>query len=141
MMQALSIRAPWWWFILHGGKDIENRDWSTKFRGTILVHSSKWFNLQDVVMDSEEAVRIAQDYGHPESESGYTFRQLRDAGGFIVGQVDIVDCVTHSASPWFFGRYGFVLSNPHAYAVPYPCKGDLGLFEVLPTELAREAGR
>ena len=30
---ALTIRQPWAWAILHASKDIENRGWSTNFRG------------------------------------------------------------------------------------------------------------
>lgn len=48
--------------------------------------------------------------------------------GAIIGEVDIVDCVTESKSPWFTGPYGFVLANPVAYKVPVPCKGKLGFF-------------
>lgn len=40
-MLALSIRQPWAWLIINGGKDIENRDWPTKFRSRILVHAGK----------------------------------------------------------------------------------------------------
>src|SRR5690348_2447825 len=40
-MKALSIRQPWAWLILHAGKDIENRDWSTRFRGQVLIHAAK----------------------------------------------------------------------------------------------------
>ena len=51
-----------------------------------------------------------------------------DRGG-IIGSVEIVDCVTESKSPWFFGRYGFVLRNP--VALPFrPFKGMLGFFDV-----------
>lgn len=39
MIPALSIRQPWAWLIVHGHKDIENRDWSTPFRGQLLVHA------------------------------------------------------------------------------------------------------
>jgi hypothetical protein len=49
--------------------------------------------------------------------------------GGIVGQVNVVDCVTKSNSLWFGGPFGFVLANPK----PLPfraCKGQLGLFEV-----------
>jgi len=129
-MKALSIRAPWWWFILYAGKNIENRDWSTNFRGTVYVHASKWFKLQDVGEDSETAVRIAHEQGIAKAGSGYTFRELKDAGGCIVGTVDIVGCVSQSDSPWFFGKYGFVLENPVAFKTPIPIKGALGLFEV-----------
>ena len=31
--------------------------------------------------------------------------------GAIIGEVDIVDCVTKSTSPWFEGPFGFVLRN------------------------------
>ena len=34
-MKALSIRQPWAWAIINAGKDIENRQWPTKFRGSI----------------------------------------------------------------------------------------------------------
>ena len=38
---ALSIRQPWAWAILHAGKDIENRSWSTSFRGPVCIHAAK----------------------------------------------------------------------------------------------------
>ena len=38
-MKALSVRAPWWWYIIHGYKDIENREWKTQFRGRVLIHA------------------------------------------------------------------------------------------------------
>ena len=51
--------------------------------------------------------------------------------GGIVGQVDIVDCVTESLSPWYMGAVGLVLAN--AKPLPFrPLKGALGFFEVAP---------
>lgn len=49
--------------------------------------------------------------------------------GAIIGEVDIVDCVTESKSPWFIGKCGFVLANPTLYKFPIPCRGRLGFFE------------
>ncbi len=37
---ALSVRQPWAWLIAQGYKDIENRNWWTKFRGRFLIHAS-----------------------------------------------------------------------------------------------------
>lgn len=37
-MKALSILQPWAWLIVNGNKDIENRNWHTRFRGRFLVH-------------------------------------------------------------------------------------------------------
>lgn len=130
-MKALSIRAPWWWFILHGGKDIENRDWATSFRGTVLIHSSKYWSLKAVSEDAMDAIEIRHQHDiELPHESQITFREMRDQGGCIVGQVDIIDCVKHSKSPWFFGTYGLVLVDPVAFSCPIKCKGSLGLFTV-----------
>ncbi len=121
MMKALSIRQPWAWLILNAGKDIENRDWSTNVRGRILIHAGKgmtrdeYENAQDLLWDINEAVRFP------------AFGELERGG--IVGAVEIIDCVTKSDSPWFFGEYGFVLRNPER--LPFrPLLGKLGFFGV-----------
>lgn len=118
-MKALSIRQPWAWLIVHGGKDIENRDWSTQFRGRVLVHASKGMTRD-------------------EYDSGYIFargkcgafpREEELLRGGVVGSVEIVACVIDSDSPWFVGRYGFVLRDPRP--LPFaPMRGKLGFFEV-----------
>ena len=53
------------------------------------------------------------------------FDELQRGG--IVGETEIVDCVTRSTSPWFVGEYGFVMRNtkPLPFRV---CKGALGFF-------------
>jgi hypothetical protein len=127
-VRAISIRAPWWWFILYAGKDIENRDWYTGYRGPVLVHASKWFGKQEVYDDFQGA-REAMISPTLELPS-VTLGEMRGFGGQIVGQVEIVDCVRQSDSPWFFGKFGFVLRNPVAFKKPYPVKGALGFFDV-----------
>src|SRR5215472_14267276 len=125
--KALSIRAPWWWFILHAGKDVENRDWPTNFRGTVYVHASKWWKHFDIEQDVSSTAAMLDDR---DIRVGKTLRtsDMRPFGGCIVGTVDIVGCVRESRSPWFFWDYGFVLAKPIAFANPIPCKGALGLF-------------
>lgn len=128
-MLALSIRQPWTWLILHAGKDVENRDWPTRVRGRILLHAGKALDV-DATRDVFSGVNPATndllrfDVKPFEMETPTRF----DVGG-IIGEVEIVDCVDESESPWFFGRYGFVLRNPKPLPfVPY--KGRLGFFEV-----------
>lgn len=101
---ALSIRQPWAHRILHEGKDVENRQWSTRFRGPVLIHAGK-----GVDADDREDLTAAM------------------ARGGIVGMVEIVDCVTDLDSRWFFGRFGFVLCNPRALEF-LRCRGALGFF-------------
>ena len=53
---------------------------------------------------------------------------MRDDARGIVGTAEIVDCIEHSDSPWFFGPFGLVLAN--VQPVPFiQVKGALGLFD------------
>ncbi len=125
-MKALSVRAPWWFAILKAEKDIENRDWKTNFRGRVLIHASKWYKHEEVMDDLWTIQRILKLDRPTENHQAL----LRPFGGHIVGSVEIVDCVEESDSPWFFGKYGFVLRDPIMFATPTPFKGALGFFEV-----------
>ncbi len=117
IMKALSIQQPWAWAIIHAGKDIENRSWSTNFRGRVLIHTGK-------VYDDRAIECIEFCYLNP----GEVPRDGLMVGG-IIGSVEIVDCVTASTSPWFIGKYGFVLKNPLPLQF-MPCLGRLSFFDV-----------
>ena len=47
--------------------------------------------------------------------------------GAIIGTVSVIDVVTESNSPWFFGPRGLVLSDPKPISA-IPCSGALGYF-------------
>ncbi len=128
-MMALSIRQPWAWLILFGGKDFENRDWATKYRGRFLVHAAKgmepfeYNHARDFLMD-----RIPVTLPRPED---------LPRGG-IVGMADLTDCVTASKSPYFFGKFGFKLEN--VKPLPFiPWRGMPGFFDVPESALRRAA--
>lgn len=93
----------------------------------------------DVVVrdDCDAAASIARSLGAV-LPPALTLRTLKEAAGAIVGQVDVVDCISRDGGPWFFGPYGFVLRNPVSFARPIPCKGALGFFEV-PAPVAEAA--
>lgn len=123
-MRALSIRQPWAWFILHAGKDIENRAWPTKVRGRILVHAAKGMTEGEYEYGVDAAISAGADLRAMPS-----WRDI--PRGEIVGSVNIVDCVEDSDSPWFVGRYGFVLRDPRPIVgTRAPWRGALGFFGV-----------
>ena len=120
--KALSIRQPWAWAIINAGKDIENRDWPTKFRGPVCIHAAKAVPPVRYLLDCHEATKITGRDNMP-PKLGEDFHR-----GGIIGVAEIVECVETSESPWFFGRYGFVLRN--ARPVDFiPVKGALGFFD------------
>ena len=117
-MRALSIRQPWANAIVYHGKDVENRTWATNYRGPVLIHAGKtWGREEKEALAFLEKIIFGKRLGD---------MQCPRLGG-IIGQADIVDCVTNMDSPWFGGPYGFVLANvkPRPFR---PCRGALGFF-------------
>jgi hypothetical protein len=111
-MKVISVRQPWAWAIIHGGKDIENRSWKTTLRGRVFIHAAKKIDNPSTCIFDTFGVLLTDKF----------------LTGGIIGSVDIVDCVTSSESKWFFGPYGFVLKNPISLDF-FPCRGQLGFFD------------
>ncbi len=125
---ALSVRQPWAWAIVFGGKDIENRSWQAvnhglRQRGRIAVHAAKGMTREEY----EDAADFMAGIG-------VTCPPARDLlRGAIIGSVEVVDVVTTSTSRWFFGPRGLVLRNPVPCSA-VPCVGALGYFQWAPAD-------
>lgn len=132
-MRALSVRQPWAWLIVNGHKDIENRVWSTRYTGPLLIHASKGMTNDeyDEVVEFLGCDFRLRDIKLPD-------RKLLERGG-IVGAVHCNGSVDQCDSPWFFGPYGFVLSQQRAFPM-IPFKGQLGFFDVTDTLLPPSGG-
>ncbi|MBE8712506.1 ASCH domain-containing protein [Sphingobacterium hungaricum] len=89
--KAISIKQPWASLIAHGIKDIENRTWPTKYRGTILIHVSS--KSQFSVQLTDEQTKLAIPLLKTAIDGEMPF-------GAIIGKVDIVDCVINHGSIW-----------------------------------------
>jgi hypothetical protein len=123
-MKALSVRQPWAFLIIHGGKDIENRSWRTAVRGPVLIHASSGMTLGEW----NEAYRFVADRFGVQAARRLPLPTELPRGG-LVGTVEIVDCVDRTSSRWFVGTYGFVLRNPQPIGF-VPMRGALGFFNV-----------
>lgn len=124
MIPALSIRQPWAWLIVHGHKDIENRDWSTPFRGQVLVHAG-------LTMTRAYYDQATEELGNASMLPVGGLSSFEDLPrGGLVGWTRIVDCLEHSASKWKQeGSFGFVLRDSRP--IPFvPWKGRLQFFNV-----------
>jgi hypothetical protein len=150
-MKALSVRPPWAQFIVWGVpltkivdlgegrstveldgrvffKNVENRTWKLpegfQLPQRIYIHASKRDDPIEAVLDM-----CVKKIGLPFMMVMHMSSPMLGRGA-IIGEVDIVDCIQDSKSPWAVpGQYHFVLANPKAYKVPIPCRGKLGFFE------------
>jgi hypothetical protein len=125
-LKCLSIQQPWMWLIVNGYKDIENRDWTTRYRGPVLLHAgarldADWFEIDGTLTNAHPMRNVVPDM--PERQSLYPIKS-------IVGMATLIDVVEQSSSPWFVGRYGFVFMDAKPLKEPIPYSGSLKLFDV-----------
>jgi hypothetical protein len=123
-MRALSIAQPWAWLILHGGRNIENRWWQTTYRGRVLIHANKRWQLYDY----ESALVFARRIGG--LDLARRVPHFQNGGielGGIVGAATLVDVLLptpHPVNPWHLpGQYGFVFQDPEPLPF-YPTQGE-----------------
>lgn len=132
-MKCLSVRMPWTYYLMHAGKDIENRGrrFPRNFRGRVLLQASKWWNEEEIQWDIEDANAMWAKPPHRELNAPeLTLSHLKETRGCIIGSIEIVDYVEQSDSPWFVGDLGIVVRKPIPFIKPIPWKGMLGLFNV-----------
>lgn len=141
-VKAISIQQPWAWLIIRPDvlsveerdelilraliKDIENRSWSTTYRGPLAVHASQNYPKRKHIQHADIIYR----------QFGIVLpRHEEMALGGIVGVVQVLGCTRQSTSPWFLGPWGFQLAKPRPTEF-VPMAGKLSLFEV-PDETVR----
>jgi hypothetical protein len=130
-MRVLTVRQPWAWAIIHGGKDVENRvrNLAGDYRGLVAIHAGKSIDTR------ASMPRVAL----PDPLVLIT--------GGIIGVVEMVDVhhadrcstvvetwdkslsfVVDTCSPWAeLDVNHFVLKSPRALAHPIAFRGALGL--------------
>lgn len=159
-MRILTVRQPYAWAIIHGGKDVENRSSNIAggYRGPVAIHAGLAYD--------DDAALWMPGSRCPDRES------VSLAYGAIIGVVDLVDVHSasviggcgrmqhdcdehpngcrHHCSPWAMGPapkgwyQHLVLANPRPLLEPLPYTGALGLRHLDPeTVLAitRQIGR
>lgn len=123
-MRALTIRQPWAWLILHGGKDIENRRWNTSYRGQFLIHAGKGMTRDEYIDAMACVADVAPEVMLP------NFDTLSRGG--IVGVAELWDVIQPVApermltAPWHApNQHGFRMRNVRP--LPFePCNGAQG---------------
>lgn len=168
-MKALTVRQPWAWAIIHGGKDVENRSRNIvgSYRGPLAIHAA--LRPADEIDTPDRLVaqavgrlaRAKQTDGmamvpacvsDPNDRAHWVHERFGWRGA-IIGVVDLINVheerphwsSTGCACPSDWGDidcWHLALANPRPLAAPIPYKGRLGLWDVpdeLVADLAAEA--
>jgi len=137
-MKALTIHQPWASAIMAGVKAVENRTWSTKYRGWLVIHAGL-----SIDPAGEDSLRAA----------GWELPQAVEdcPRGVVLGVVELIDVVRYPSpgakqrtlgaefgdedpyglaeDPLASGPWCWILRGARRWARPVPCKGRLGLWE------------
>lgn len=134
-MKALTVKNPYAWSIINGGKDVENRTQPTHYRGALYIHTAK--RPDDAGLHDDVFLKAWA------AAPKFARREL-ELQGYVTGTVDVTgchpstECVRAAAdggghcSPWARpGHYHWTLANPRPLACPFPEQGKLGLWTLL----------
>lgn len=131
-MPAISVRQPWAHAIAHLGKDVENRGWSTAWRGSIAIAACAYRPDADFA-HAVETVKDLTDEDLPGKKIAY---------GAVVAIADLTgmhhaDRCRGRCSPWAQpDQFHWGLIDVRALAEPVPCKGRQRLWR-LPADVER----
>lgn len=147
-MKVLSIKSYYAYLICLGIKDIENRTWSTDYRGNLLIHSSGFesWELELGVFPKKWFKTLKSLYNKPEKQSKLRYVKKLDSfydkiekyygtkdttqwdkvgippyikSQAIIGKVNLVDIVRDSKSEWAEkDSYHWVLQDAEIFKLP-----------------------
>lgn len=146
-MRVLTVRQPWAWAIVHGGKDVENRvrNIAGAYRGPVAIHAGLAYDAawQSKVL----AQTLSERFGTTKFDVAIEV-PWRDGMGSIIGVVDL-DSVHEPHNAWQDDESGrcsawaepdafhLVFANARALIKPIPFKGALGLRHLDGATIAR----
>ncbi|WP_031522594.1 hypothetical protein [Streptomyces sp. NRRL F-5123] len=112
-VRAITVKDPWAAAITHGGKNIENRRRTWKWRGLLLIHTSATIDVPALA--------------DPHVAAAVRGRELQP--GKAVAVARLTDCHPDDGpcSPWAQpGLHHLVLHDVRPLPEPLPCRGALG---------------
>jgi hypothetical protein len=126
-VKALTIRQPWAWAIAAGHKPVENRSWTTSYRGPLAIHAGKGIDRHALPFVRELLAPLGVDPTELEQPL------IR---GAVIATAELVDVCARAANgdtcdcgPWAEpGQFHWRLANVQRLAEPVPVTGRLGLW-------------
>lgn len=119
---ALTIWRPWTTCILRYGKSVENRSWTTNYRGPVWIHAGKKFDDSAISFASRLGIGLSTDPAdHPTGIVALaTLTEVHEDGDLLY------DC--EGCGPWGIeGECHWWLSDIRP-VTPVECAGKQGLW-------------
>lgn len=111
-LPAVTLWQPWAGAVFQLGKDVENRTWSTSYRGLLAVHAGQRWDASGAAW-----LAVASSQAYPR--------------GVLLGTVHLVAVTRDARSRWAQpGAWHWVLADPRPFPEPIPWRGRQGLFPV-----------
>lgn len=126
-IRALTVTQPWAAAIASGHKTIENRTWSTRYCGTLLIHAGQRFDEAAIGLELDAHRMWAALAAVLPAAPGALDR------GAIIATARLADCHTADGccAPWGEQRPGiwhWVLADIRPLPESVRCPGRLGLW-------------
>lgn len=115
--RALTVKQPWASLLVAGIKTIENRSWTTNYRGPLAIHAGQG-------VERNARAMIERSLGWPLAEDDVERYRLGETlpAGAIVGVVELLDVVPVEQvtapidQPWRIGPYCWLVRPLREYA-------------------------
>src|SRR5687768_6872600 len=118
-MKCLSVQQPWAWAICAGIKTVENRGWSTDYRGPVVIQAGT----------KKEVLKEQLQKRKPRDVSMESF-----AFGGLIGIANLVDVVEMNPdlekNGWALGPFCWIMERGRFFEKPIKSKGKLKLYSL-----------
>lgn len=122
MVKVLSVKPAAAWLLLTGRKDVENRTWSTGWRGRVAIQASNLAEQGDSPAFQSLLKELSIEV------------PVKLSVACLVGELFLQDCFywpsPKSLSPWEIGPWCWQFSPLHVYSHPIPFPNQTGLVEL-----------
>ncbi|MEV8338507.1 hypothetical protein [Leucobacter sp. NPDC077196] len=142
-MRILTVRQPWAWAIIYGGKDVENRvrNVAGDYRGPVAIHAGAEYDREADAHPEIRSMARARDAAslreHLIAHGEKAYRRIIGVADFTGVHLDRGQ-ESELCSEWAETEvHHLVLENPRPLAEPIPYRGALGLRRLEDTTTAQ----
>lgn len=131
MYMGVTLKQPWGEFVVAGLKRSENRSWKSKYRGVLLIHTSKHPDKEWHEQVSLEAKYAGKQHLRRATTGSRGRLDIVMRNGYLIGAVIMEDCLSEALTPWCdHGVWHHRYRSPYKFTTPIKMNGRQKMFVV-----------